>query len=99
MGDLVYLMLDDSNRDPDRFADPDHFDPARTTAGHLALGSGVTHCLGAHLARLEARIVLDRLRPLLVGATRAPSDDWSPVRLLRQRNTLRIDFGPARTSR
>lgn len=95
-GDLVYLMLADANRDPDRFADPDRFDPARTAGGHLAFGSGVTHCLGAHLARLEARIVLDRLRPLLVGATRAPSDDWSQVRLLRQRNSLAICFDVAR---
>lgn len=89
-GDLVYLMLTDANRDPDRFADPDRFNPARTTPGHISFGSGVTHCLGAHLARMEARIVLDRMRPMLVGATREPSDDWSPVRLLRQRNTLEI---------
>jgi len=94
-GDLVYLMLADANRDPDRFADPDRFDPMRTAGGHLAFGSGVTHCLGAHLARLEARIVLDRLSPLLVRATRPSPDDWSPVRLLRQRNTLPICFAEA----
>lgn len=98
-GDLVYLMLADANRDPDRFVDPDRFDPACTTGGHLAFGSGVTHCLGAHLARLEACIVLDRLRPLLVGASRAPFDDWSPIRLLRQRKTLHIAFDAARASR
>lgn len=98
-GDLVYLMLADANRDPDRFADPDRFDPARTAGGHLAFGSGVTHCLGAHLARLEARITLERLRPLLVGATRVEADDWSGVRLLRQRNTLRIVFDAAQLSR
>lgn len=91
-GDLVYLMLTDANRDPDRFADPDRFDPART-GGHLAFGSGVTHCLGAHLARLEARIVLARLRPLLGGATRDARDDWTPIQLLRQRATLRITLG------
>lgn len=97
-GDLVYLILADANRDPDRFANPDRFDPLRTAGGHLAFGSGVTHCLGAHLARLEARIVLDRLRPLLVGANRPSPDDWSPVRLLRQRNTLPICFDAAQAS-
>lgn len=94
-GDLVYLMLADANRDPDRFANPNHFDPARTTAGHLAFGSGVTHCLGAHLARLEARIVLNRLHAMLIGATREPFDDWSPVRLLRQRRSLQINLAKA----
>ena len=97
-GDLVYLMLADANRDPDRFADPDRFDPARANAGHLAFGSGVTHCLGANLARLEARIVLQRLGPLLVDATRSAPDDWSSVRLLRQRNTLGISFDTASAS-
>ena len=98
-GDLVYLMLADANRDPDRFADPDRFDALRATGGHLAFGSGVTHCLGAHLARLEARIVLNRLRPLLIDATRAAPDDFSPVRLLRQRNTLRMTLDAERARR
>jgi cytochrome P450 len=98
-GDLVYLMLANANRDPERFADPDRFDPARASGGHLAFASGVTHCLGAHLARLEARIVLERVRPLLADATRDAPDDWSPIRLLRQRNTLRIALDRAREAR
>lgn len=99
-GELVYLMLAEANRDPERFANPDRFDPRRTTTtGHLAFGSGLTHCLGAHLARLEARIVLARLLPLLADASRASPDDWSPVRLLRQRNSLAIALSPAPATR
>jgi cytochrome P450 len=91
-GDLVYLMLADANRDPDRFSDPDRFDPMRSDGAHLGFGSGVTHCLGAHLARLETRIVLTRLRPLLTDIVRLSPDDWGTTRLLRQRKTLRIAF-------
>jgi len=94
-GELVYLMLADANRDPERFDDPDRFDVSRTPNGHLAFGAGVTHCLGAHLARLETGIVLARLRPILCHATASGPPDWSPVRLLRQRNTLRLSLGPS----
>lgn len=89
-GDLVYLMLGDANRDPEYFPDPDRFDLTRGPNPHLAFGMGVTHCLGAQLARLEARIVLSRLRKALPRATTMDADDWSPVRLLRQRNTLTV---------
>lgn len=91
-GDLVYLMLADANRDPDQFAAPDRLDLTRTPNPHLAFATGVTHCLGAQLARLEGRIVLDRLRPLLPELTARGPADWSPVRLLRQRNTLHLTF-------
>lgn len=89
-GDLIYLMLADANRDPEHFTDPDRFDLTRSSNPHLAFGMGVTHCLGAQLARLEARIVLARLRKSLPLATTPDADDWSPVRLLRQRNTLTV---------
>ncbi|OYZ98548.1 MAG: hypothetical protein B7X99_11120 [Rhizobiales bacterium 17-65-6] len=91
-GDLVYLMLADANRDPDQFAHPDRLDLTRTPNPHLAFATGVTHCLGAQLARLEGRIVLERLRPLLPDLTAQGPADWSPVRLLRQRNTLHLTF-------
>lgn len=89
-GDLIYLMLADANRDPEHFPDPDRFDLMRAPHPHLAFGMGVTHCLGAQLARLEARIVLARLGKVLPRATTPDADDWSPVRLLRQRNTLTV---------
>jgi len=95
-GDLVYLMLADANRDPEHFPDPDRFDLTRSSNPHLAFGMGVTHCLGAQLARLEARIVLARLRKSLPLATTQDANDWSPVRLLRQRNTLTVELSDQR---
>jgi cytochrome P450 len=56
-GELVQCMLGAANRDPAVYADPDRFDPWRTERGpHLAFGSGRHFCLGAALARLEARV-------------------------------------------
>ncbi|MEU4561790.1 cytochrome P450 [Actinoplanes sp. NPDC023936] len=60
-GEQVLVSLLAVNREPGRFPDPDTFDPDRGDGGHLAFGHGVHFCLGAPLARLEARIALGRL--------------------------------------
>lgn len=65
-GDRVTLWIASANRDEAVFADPDTFDVGRSPNPHVALGAGGPHhCLGAHLARLEARVVFEELRPLL----------------------------------
>lgn len=60
-GDMVLLLLGSANRDPDAFDDPDRFDLGRAATGSAAFGFGVHFCLGAGLARLEARVALGEL--------------------------------------
>jgi cytochrome P450 len=60
-GERVVALLGVANRDPDVFPDPERFDVARSPNPHLAFGSGVHFCLGAHLARLETRLALGAL--------------------------------------
>ncbi|WP_229857704.1 cytochrome P450, partial [Streptomyces anandii] len=60
-GELVLVAMADANRDPARFASPDTFDISRDARGHVAFGHGIHYCLGAPLARLEARIAIRTL--------------------------------------
>ncbi len=60
-GKLVIPWLASANRDPEKFADPDRFDIHRDTSGFVAFGHGIHFCIGARLARLEARIALSIL--------------------------------------
>ena len=57
----VLAMLDAANRDPEKFPDPERFDIGRTPNEHLSFGGGVHHCLGAHLARMEAQETIGAL--------------------------------------
>jgi cytochrome P450 len=61
-GDKVVLWYVSGNRDESEFPSPDTFDVARAPNRHLSFGRGGPHlCLGAHLARLEVRVVLAAL--------------------------------------
>jgi cytochrome P450 len=59
-GAPLILVLASGNRDPERFAEPDRFDPARRDNRHFGFGGGVHICFGA-LARIEAHIALAEL--------------------------------------
>ena len=59
--DNIVLLLGAANRDPEVFVNPDRLDVGRNQGSHLSFGSGIHHCLGAPLARLEGRIVLETL--------------------------------------
>lgn len=60
-GAPLTLVLASGSRDPDRFADPDRFDPGRADNEHFGFGSGVHSCFGAPLARLEVQLALHQL--------------------------------------
>lgn len=60
-GDKVVLHYASANRDADVFDDPMKFDVTRDPNPHIAFGFGAHFCLGAHLARLETKVVLEQL--------------------------------------
>ncbi|MEU9125355.1 cytochrome P450 [Streptomyces sp. NPDC048506] len=60
-GEPVLIALASASRDPERFASADDFDITRDARGHAAFGHGIHFCLGAPLARLEARIAIPSL--------------------------------------
>jgi cytochrome P450 len=60
-GARVNLLWHSANLDEREFPDPDRFDVHRDAARHLAFGQGTHFCMGASLARLEARIAFEEL--------------------------------------
>ncbi|WP_341304870.1 cytochrome P450 [Pseudomonas sp. TMP25] len=64
-GTQVTAMIGAANRDPAIFINPDSFDISRSKSSHIAFGTGIHHCLGIWLARLEARIAFEELLPRL----------------------------------
>lgn len=60
-GETLFMLWGSANRDPDVFADPDRLDIDRAPNRHLTFGIGGHRCLGATLARLEMRIVLEEV--------------------------------------
>ena len=60
-GDKVLLLIGSANRDERVFPDADVYDIHRDASEHLSFGRGVHFCLGASLARLEARVALEEM--------------------------------------
>jgi cytochrome P450 len=72
-GQWVIAHMGSANRDETQFPDPDTFDIRRNPNRHLTFGHGVHFCLGAPLARLEAKIALGVLFERLHEIERVPN--------------------------
>lgn len=80
-GDVVVPVLLAANRDPAVFADPDVLDIGRNPNHHLGFGYGIHFCLGAALARLQARAAIGTLVQRFPGLALAvePAElEWTP---------------------
>ncbi len=95
-GDQVTVSIAGANRDPAVFGDPDRFDVRRPNAGrHLAFAHGPHFCLGAHLARLEARVAVETLLARLPGLRLDPGYPSAPRGLVfRKPPGLRARWDP-----
>ncbi len=58
-GAAIFLLYGAGNRDPNRFPNPDQFDPERKDNQHLGWGSGIHTCFGGPLARLEVNTAFE----------------------------------------
>jgi cytochrome P450 len=88
-GEMVLPFLSSANRDPRYFEHPDRLDVRRKPNRHLAFAFGIHFCLGAPLARLEARLALATLLRRLQGLELAdPEPRWKPMIFLRGLESL-----------
>ncbi|MEB3020810.1 cytochrome P450 [[Mycobacterium] crassicus] len=87
----LLLLWGAANRDPQQVAVPDEFCLDRSSAkNHLAFGRGVHFCVGAALARLEARLVLRMLLDRTNWIEAVDVGEWLPSILVRRRRHLRL---------
>lgn len=79
---LILVMVGSANRDEKIFAEPDRFDICRAPNPHIAFGHGIHACLGAALARMEARIALGHLLSRMTEIGPASAQPWPPRKAL-----------------
>jgi cytochrome P450 len=92
-GDMVVPVMASANRDPRQFPDPDRLDLRRQPERHVAFAAGIHYCLGAWLARLEARVVLDTVFRRLPHLELAPGEPrWKPMIFLRGLESLPLSW-------
>lgn len=94
-GDVVLALIASANRDERHYTEPDRFDLHRGQPG-LSFGYGVHYCIGALLARMEARCGLEALLSRFSGFERIPTElNWGQAITVRGPQRLPLRFIPA----
>jgi cytochrome P450 len=60
-GDKVMVLFGAANHDPERWDEPERFDPERNANGHLSFGWGIHRCIGASFAKIELGLIFEEL--------------------------------------
>ena len=96
-GDELLLLYGSANRDPRAFEDPDVLDVTRAHNRHVAFGFGTHFCLGAHLARLELRVMFEELLRRMPDWELVDADEPKvlPASFARAYDRVRIRFTPS----
>jgi len=94
-GEQIAVSIAAANRDPDQFPEPNRLDVGRTDNRHLAFAAGAHFCLGASLARLEARAAITTLiRRFPDIHLLAEEPEWRDHFVVRGLKELRVGFDP-----
>ena len=89
-GKLVLAVIGAANHDPAQFRDAHRFDITRSPNPHLAFGHGLHFCLGAPLARLEARIALGDFLERIQEFALVSDEPWEPRQALHVHGPSRL---------
>jgi hypothetical protein len=94
-GAVVVVLLGSAMRDEQRFAEPDRFNLDREGQSHLSFGHGIHFCLGAMLARMEARLGLEALLSRIRGVSLSGREvQWSQSIIARGPVALPVRLEP-----
>jgi cytochrome P450 len=93
-GEQIALLFGAANRDPSIFVDPDRLDISRSPNPHLGFGYGAHYCIGAALARLEARVMIGTLvRRVPAARLQGAPLEWEDTLMIRGLKSLPILLG------
>jgi cytochrome P450 family 142 subfamily A polypeptide 1 len=92
-GDTVLMLYEAANFDEEQFSEPDRFAVDRSPNDHVAFGFGAHHCLGASLARLELRVLFERVLARLPDLAMVGD---TPPRTIIGISSMPVRFTPTR---